>query len=56
MRIYAFLNISNIGLAGLNWELTTIEYCDFDHFARVHELNADLIVGAKGYAWNSHCR
>ena len=47
VRIYAFLNISNIGLAGLNWELTTIEYCDLDHFARVRELNADLIVGAK---------
>ena len=47
VRICAFLNISNIGLAGLNWELTTIEYCDLDHFARVRELNADLIVGAK---------
>src|SRR5262249_48152892 len=47
VRIYAFLNISNIGLAGLNWELTTIDYCDLDHFARVRELNADLIVGAK---------
>jgi dihydroorotase len=47
MRIYAFLNISNIGLVGLNWELTTIDYCDLEHFARVQELNRDLIVGAK---------
>ena len=47
VRIYAFLNISNIGLAGLNWESATIEYCDVDHFLRVCEANGDVIVGAK---------
>jgi dihydroorotase len=47
VRIYALLNISNIGLAGLNWEAATIEYCDVDHFLRVWEANGDVIVGAK---------
>jgi dihydroorotase len=47
MRIYAFLNISNIGLVGLNWELANIEYCDLDHFRAVANANRDLIRGVK---------
>src|SRR5437773_547192 len=46
-RIYAFLNISYIGLVGPDHELMNLNYCDIDVFKRIYDLNRDLVVGVK---------
>ena len=47
-RILAFLNMSYLGLAGLNYdEYCNLRACDVDLFCRVAELNRDLVVGIK---------
>jgi dihydroorotase len=45
--IKAFLNISNIGLVGENYECANAAYLDVDLFRRLADLNRDLVVGAK---------
>ena len=46
-RIYAFLNISYIGLVGPDHELMNLNYADVDVFKRIYDLNRDLVVGIK---------
>jgi dihydroorotase len=45
--IKAFLNISNIGLVGENYECANAAYLDVDLFRRLADLNRDLVVGVK---------
>jgi dihydroorotase len=45
--IRAFLNISNIGLVGENYECANAAYLDVDLFRRLADLNRDLVVGVK---------
>lgn len=45
--IKAFLNISNIGLVGENYECANAEYLDVDLFRRLADRNRDLVVGVK---------
>src|SRR3954469_24591013 len=47
VRITAFLNISNIGLVGENYECANLAYLDVDLFRRLAERNRDLVVGVK---------
>src|SRR5258708_27460700 len=47
-RIYAFLNISYIGLVGPDHELMNLNYADVDVFRRIYDLNRDLVLGVKG--------
>lgn len=47
VRITAFLNISNIGLVGENYECANAAYLDVDLFRRLAERNRDLVVGVK---------
>jgi dihydroorotase len=46
-RITAFLNISNIGLVGENYECANIAYLDVDLFRRLTDANRDLVRGVK---------
>jgi dihydroorotase len=46
-RIYAFLNISYIGLVGPDHELMNLNYADVDVFRRIYDLNRDLVLGVK---------
>ena len=46
-RISAFLNISYIGLAGHDFELANLAYCDVDLFEIVANLNRDVLHGVK---------
>jgi dihydroorotase len=46
-RIYAFLNISYIGLVGPDHELMNLNYADVDVFRRIYDLNRDLVLGIK---------
>jgi dihydroorotase len=46
-RISAFLNISNIGLVGENYECANAAYLDVDLFRRLADRNRDLVVGVK---------
>jgi dihydroorotase len=46
-RIYAFLNISYIGLVGPDHELMNLNYSDVDVFKRIYNLNRDLVLGVK---------
>src|SRR4051812_8541755 len=46
-RITAFLNISNIGLVGENYECANAAYLDVDLFRRLADQNRDLVVGVK---------
>jgi dihydroorotase len=46
-RISAFLNISNIGLVGENYECANPAYLDVDLFRRLADRNRDLVVGVK---------
>jgi dihydroorotase len=46
-RIRAFLNISNIGLVGENYECANAEYLDVELFRRLADRNRDLVVGVK---------
>ena len=47
VRVYAFLNISYIGLVGPDYELMNPAYADAELFERVANLNRDLVVGVK---------
>src|SRR4029077_17804606 len=47
VRITAFLNISNIGLAGENYECANLEYLDVGLFRRLVDLNRDFVHGVK---------
>ena len=47
VRISAFLNISCIGLAGHDYELTNLAYCDVRLFEIVANLNRDILHGVK---------
>ena len=47
VRIYAFLNVSSIGLAHETHELATIEYCDTGLCQRLTNLNRDVVRGIK---------
>ncbi len=45
--ITAFLNISNIGLVGENYECANLAYLDIDLFKRLATRNRDLVRGVK---------
>jgi dihydroorotase len=47
VRIYAFLNLSVIGLVAHTWEFANLDYCDVDLGAAMIEANRDLILGVK---------
>lgn len=47
VRISAFLNISNIGLVGENYECANEAYLDVDLFRRLADRNRDFVVGVK---------
>ena len=47
IRITAFLNISNIGLVGENYECANEAYLDVDLFRRLADANRDLVAGVK---------
>jgi dihydroorotase len=47
VRVTAFLNISNIGLVGENYECANTAYLDVDLFRRLADRNRDLVVGVK---------
>lgn len=46
-RIYALLNISNIGLTASTWELANLNYCDVDLCAKMLKLYGGLVLGVK---------
>jgi dihydroorotase len=45
--IYAFLNLSVIGLIARTWEFSNLNYCDVDLAARLVEEHRDVILGIK---------
>ncbi len=47
VRIFAFLNLSAIGLIAPTWEFANLDYCDIDLAARTIEENRDMLVGIK---------
>jgi dihydroorotase len=47
VRIYAFLNISCLGLVAHDYELTNLAFCSPDLFEIALDGNLDLVVGAK---------
>lgn len=47
VRIHALLNVSAIGLVAPDRELAHLEHCDVELFARMAELNRDIVVGVK---------
>ncbi|MBV9703873.1 MAG: amidohydrolase/deacetylase family metallohydrolase [Methylobacteriaceae bacterium] len=47
VRISTFLNISNIGLVGQDFELCNLSYCDVDLFEMVANRNRDILHGVK---------
>jgi dihydroorotase len=47
VRIYAYLNISTIGLTAQNYELANLAYCDVPIFRRLADQHRDLIYGVK---------
>jgi dihydroorotase len=47
VRVFAFLNISLLGLVSPNWELTNLDFCDVEIFRRMTDLNRDLVLGVK---------
>jgi dihydroorotase len=47
LKIFAFMNISCIGLIGPDYELNILDYCDTEIFRRVLDLNRDFVVGVK---------
>ena len=52
-RIYAFINISYIGLVAQDYELANPEYSNVEILERVANLNRDIIVGIKVRAGRS---
>ena len=53
VRVYAFVNISCIGLVAEDYELTNPEYCNVELLQRVVNLNRDIVVGIKVRAGRS---
>jgi len=47
VRISTFLNISNIGLVGQDFELANLAYCDVGLFQIVADANRDIVHGVK---------
>ena len=47
VRIYAYLNVSYLGLIGPDFELAHLDFCDVDIFERIANLNRDLVLGVK---------
>lgn len=47
VRIYAFLNISCIGLVAHDYELTNLAFCNPDLFELTLNANRDLVIGGK---------
>jgi dihydroorotase len=47
LRIYAYLNISSIGLVADTYELANMAYCDVALFEKLANLNRDLVYGVK---------
>lgn len=47
VKIYAFVNISTIGLVGQDYELTNPEYCNVAMLERVVNHHRDFVVGIK---------
>jgi dihydroorotase len=46
-RIYAFLNLSAIGLIARTWEFANLDYCDVDLAEEIVKANRDVILGIK---------
>jgi dihydroorotase len=46
-RVYAFVNISSIGLVAHNYELSLLEYCSADLLKTVVDHDRDFVVGVK---------
>jgi dihydroorotase len=46
-RIYAFLNLSVIGLVAHTWEFANLDYCDVDLSAAMIDAHRDVILGVK---------
>ena len=53
VRVYAFVNISYIGLIGQDYELANPEYLNIELLERVVNLNRDIVVGIKVRAGRS---
>lgn len=47
LRIYAFINISSIGLTGPTWELANLNYCDVDLCVKLIEAFPEFVRGIK---------
>jgi dihydroorotase len=47
VRIYAFLNVSCIGLVAHDYELSNLAFCNADLFELMLNANRDLVVGGK---------
>jgi dihydroorotase len=47
VRVYCFVNISSIGLAGFDYELTNLEYCDVNLCRSLVDQNRDIVLGIK---------
>ncbi len=47
VNIFAFLNISVIGLIAPTWELANLNYCDVDLCVKLAEQNRELVRGIK---------
>jgi dihydroorotase len=46
-QVFAYLNISCLGLVGHDYELSNLDFCDVELFRRSVERHPDLIVGVK---------
>jgi dihydroorotase len=47
VRIFAFLNLSVIGLVAQSWEFANLDYCDVGLGEAIIDANRDLILGVK---------
>ncbi len=47
VRIFAFVNITSIGLVAQNYELTNPEYCNVSILKKVIDLHSDIVIGIK---------
>jgi dihydroorotase len=56
VRIFAFLNLSAIGLIARTWEFANLDYCDVDLAAEIIDANRDVILGVKARIDNSTAR
>jgi dihydroorotase len=46
-RVFAFLNLSAIGLIARTWEFANLDYCDVDLAAQIVGAHRDVILGIK---------